>query len=70
MTPRLREDVLELQKQAKLKNGIFSSQGAPKKSLGIYFHVKMLALKIYFCHFTTKMTEGPKITVKGPKMHF
>ena len=32
MTPRLWEDVLELQKQAKLKdNVIFSAQGAPKK---------------------------------------
>ena len=41
MTPRLWEDVLELQKQAKLKdNVIFSAQGAPKKSWGTYFHVK------------------------------
>ena len=22
----------------------------------------------YFCHFTLKITEGPKITLKGPKM--
>ena len=42
MTPRLWEDVLELQKQAKLKdNVIFSALGAPKKSLGTYFHVKL-----------------------------
>ena len=35
MTPRLWEDVLELQKQAKLKdNVVFSAQGPPKKSLG------------------------------------
>ena len=41
MTPRLWEDVLELQKQAKLKdNVIFSAQGAPQKSWGTYFHVK------------------------------
>ena len=41
MTPRLWEDVSELQKQAKLKdNVIFSAQGAPKKSWGTYFHVK------------------------------
>ena len=33
MTPRLWEDVLELQKQAKLKdNVIFSAQGAPRTS--------------------------------------
>ena len=38
MTPRLWEDVLELQKQAKLKdNVIFSAQGALNKSLGTYF---------------------------------
>ena len=42
MTPRLWEDVSELQKQAKLKdNVIFSAQGAPKKSWGTYFHVKL-----------------------------
>ena len=42
MTPRLWEDVLELQKQAKLKdNAFFSAQGAPKKSWGTYFHVKL-----------------------------
>ena len=41
MTPRLWEDVLELQKQAKLKdNVIFSAPGAHKKSLGTYFYVK------------------------------
>ena len=41
MTPRLWEDVLELQKQAKLKdNVIFSAPGAHKKSSGTYFHVK------------------------------
>ena len=41
MTPRLWEDVLELQNQAKLKdNVIFSAQGAPQKSFGIYFYVK------------------------------
>ena len=40
MTPRLWEDVLELQKQAKLKdNVIFSAQGAPLKK-GTYFYVK------------------------------
>ena len=34
MIPRLWEDVLELQKQAKLKdNVIFSAQGAPQKNL-------------------------------------
>ena len=63
MTPRLWEDVLELQKQAKLKdNVVFSAQGAPKKSLG--------TLKCIFRHFTHKMTEGTKISVKGPNMHF
>ena len=42
MTPRLWEDVLELQKQAKLKdNVIFSARGAHEKSLGTYFHVKL-----------------------------
>ena len=42
MTPRLWEDVLELQKQAKLKdNVIFSAPGAHKKSSGTYFHVKL-----------------------------
>ena len=41
MTPRLWEDVLELQKQAKLKdNAFFSAQGAPPKSWGTYFHPK------------------------------
>ena len=39
MTPRLWEDVLELQKQAKLKdNVIFSAQGAPQKKLGVVAH--------------------------------
>ena len=42
MTPRLWEDVLELQKQAKLKdNVVFSTQGDLKKSLGTFFHVKL-----------------------------
>ena len=42
MTPRLWEDVLELQKQAKLKdNVIFSALGAHKKSSGTFFHVKL-----------------------------
>ena len=42
MTPRLWEYVFELQKQAKLKdNVVFSAQGAPKKSLGTSFHVKL-----------------------------
>ena len=42
MTPRLWEDVLELQKQAKLKdNVVFSAQVAPKKILGTYFHLKL-----------------------------
>ena len=42
MTPRLWEDVLlELQKQANLKdNVIFSAQGASKKSFGTVYHVK------------------------------
>ena len=70
MTPRLREDVLELQKQAKLKNVIFSSQGAPKKSLGIYLHVKMLALKIYFLSFYNQNDRRSKNNSKRPKMHF
>ena len=42
MTPRLWEDVLELQKQAKLKdNVIFSAKGAHKKNLGTLFHIKL-----------------------------
>ena len=42
MTPRLWEDVSELQKQAKSRdNVIFSALGPPRKSWGTYFHVKL-----------------------------
>ena len=62
MTPRLWEDVSELQKQAKSRdNVIFSALGPPRKSWGTYFHVKsknnwgplsslflILAIKMHF----------------------
>ena len=52
MTPRLWEDVLELQKQAKLKdNVVFSAQGVLKKSLGTYIHVKLGLLSSLFFQF-------------------
>ena len=91
MTPRLWEDVLELQKQAKFKdNVIFSAQGGPIKTWGKYFYVNLKkkvgplsSLFLILAFFGLKnafffilhlirpeMTEGPKITVKGPKVHF
>ena len=65
MTPRLWEDVSELQKQAKSRdNVIFSALGPPRKSWGTYFHVKLknnwgplsslfsiLAIKMHFWPF-------------------
>ena len=65
MTPRLWEDVSELQKQAKSRdNVIFSALGPPRKSWGTYFHVKLknnwgplsslfliLAIKVHFLPF-------------------
>ena len=65
MTPRLWEDVSELQKQAKFRdNVIFSAQGPLRKSWGTYYHVKsknnwgllsslfsILAIKMHFRPF-------------------
>ena len=65
MTPRLWEDVSELQKQAKSwDNVIFSALGPPRKSWGTYFYVKsknkwgplsslfsILAIKMHFLSF-------------------
>ena len=62
MTPRLWEDVSELQKQAKSRdNVIFSALGPPRKSWGTYFHVK------------SKNNWGPLsslFSILAIKMHF
>ena len=72
MTPRLWEDVSELQKQAKSwDNVIFSALGPPRKSWGTYFHVKLknnwgplsslfsiLAIKMHFWLFSPWLRDG------------
>ena len=59
MTPRLWEDVSEVQQQAKLKgNVIFSAQGAPQENVGKYFHTKsknkLSPLLLFFLDFGLK----------------
>ena len=70
MTPRLLEDVLELQKQAKLKdNVIFPAQRGPKKTWGTYFYVKSKKkLGPLFSLFLILAFFGLKNG--GPKVHF